>query len=258
MKNGVNYFPLDVHLDNKFKLLEAEFGYKAFAVIIKLFQKIYGEEGYFCYWDSEVLLLFSHEIGLGCNCVSEIIEKAVLRGIFNKDLYEKYNILTSRGIQERYFTIVKRRKSVEVESKYLLIKGTQIYQDVCKIDKNVYKNDENVYEEEQRKEKESKEKRSKENIYKKCSFVKPTIKEVEEYCYIERKNNINPLQFYNFYESKNWYVGKNKMTDWKASIRLWEQNQKNNKKSKSTKETIQADIDYEYYDEKDIIKMMQQ
>lgn len=255
MKNGVNYFPLDVHLDNKFKLLEAEFGYKAFAVIIKLFQKIYGEEGYFCYWDSEVLLLFSHEIGLGCNCVSEIIEKAVLRGIFNKDLYKKYNILTSRGIQERYFTIVKRRKSVEVESKYLLIKGTQIYQDVCKIDKNVYKNDENVCKEEQSKVKESKVNKSKENIYKHRKFVKPTIAEVEEYCK-KRKNNINPLQFYNFYESKNWYVGKNKMTDWKASIKSWEQNEKV-KKSNSTKETIKADIDYEYYDEKDIIKMMQ-
>uniref|UniRef100_UPI003CC92750 hypothetical protein n=1 Tax=Anaerofustis butyriciformans TaxID=3108533 RepID=UPI003CC92750 len=64
------------------------------------------------------------------------------------------------------------------------------------------------------------------------------------------------LQFYNFYESKNWYVGKNKMTDWKASIKSWEQNEKV-KKSNSTKETIKADIDYEYYDEKDIIEMMQ-
>ncbi len=245
MKNGVNYFPLDVHLDNKFKLLEAEFGYKAFAVIIKLFQKIYGEEGYFCYWDSEVLLLFSHEIGLGCNCVSEIIEKAVVRGIFNKDLYKKYNILTSHGIQERYFTIVKRRKSVEVENKYLLIKGTQLYQDVYKIDKNVYKNDENVYQEEQRKEKESKVKKSKGNIYKQHKFIKPTITEIEEYCK-KRNNNINPLQFYNFYESKNWYIGKNKMTDWKACIRTWEQNDKV-KKSNNTKEVLQSDLAYEYY-----------
>ena len=32
--------------------------------------------------------------------------------------------------------------------------------------------------------------------------------------------------FYDFYESKNWYVGKNKMKDWKACIRTWERRNK--------------------------------
>ncbi len=62
-------------------------------------------------------------------------------------------------------------------------------------------------------------------------WKKPSIDEIKEYCK-ERKNNINAEQFFDFYESKNWYVGKNKMKDWKACVRTWEQrsNNSNNKK----------------------------
>ena len=55
-------------------------------------------------------------------------------------------------------------------------------------------------------------------------FIKPTVEEIEEYCK-ERNNGINANAFYDFYESKNWYVGKNKMKDWKACVRTWEQRQ---------------------------------
>ena len=59
-------------------------------------------------------------------------------------------------------------------------------------------------------------------------FLPPTISEVKEYCE-KRKNGINPEQFVNFYQSKGWMIGKNKMKDWKAAVRTWEiQNRKNN------------------------------
>lgn len=54
-------------------------------------------------------------------------------------------------------------------------------------------------------------------------FIKPTIQEIKDYCF-ERKNNIDPEKFFNFYESKGWLIGKSKMIDWKASIRTWENN----------------------------------
>lgn len=53
-------------------------------------------------------------------------------------------------------------------------------------------------------------------------FVPPTLDEVSAYCK-ERNNHINPAKFIAFYESKGWMVGKNKMKDWKAAIRNWEQ-----------------------------------
>ena len=52
-------------------------------------------------------------------------------------------------------------------------------------------------------------------------FKKPTIEEIESYCR-ERNNNIDANAFYDYYESKGWMVGKNKMKDWKASVRTWE------------------------------------
>lgn len=63
-------------------------------------------------------------------------------------------------------------------------------------------------------------------------FIKPTIEQIQEYC-VERRNGVNAEAFYDFYESKDWYVGKNKMKDWKACIRTWEQRKKEEKK-KST------------------------
>ena len=57
-------------------------------------------------------------------------------------------------------------------------------------------------------------------------FKKPSIEEIKTYCE-ERNNGVNPEKFYNFYESKDWYVGKNKMKDWKASVRTWERNEDN-------------------------------
>ena len=52
-------------------------------------------------------------------------------------------------------------------------------------------------------------------------FIKPTVAEIAEYC-CSISSIINPETFFNFYESKDWYVGKNKMKNWKAAIRTWE------------------------------------
>ena len=52
-------------------------------------------------------------------------------------------------------------------------------------------------------------------------FKAPTVAEVEAYCR-ERNNDVNAEQFVDFYISKDWMVGKNKMKDWRAAVRNWE------------------------------------
>jgi hypothetical protein len=69
-------------------------------------------------------------------------------------------------------------------------------------------------------------------------FLKPTLLEVSEYC-IERKNNVNPNHFIDFYQSNGWMVGRNKMKDWKATVRTWEKNNFNQKQN--GKSTIELD-----------------
>ena len=70
-------------------------------------------------------------------------------------------------------------------------------------------------------------------------FVKPTLSEIEQYC-IERNNNVNAEQFFDYYESNGWKVGKNAMKDWKACVRTWERNEyrKPNSKKNSKEDAI--------------------
>lgn len=60
---------------------------------------------------------------------------------------------------------------------------------------------------------------------KKYIFIPPTVEEVRAYC-SERKNNVDPQTFVDFYQGKGWMVGKNKMKDWKAAVRTWERSRK--------------------------------
>lgn len=56
-------------------------------------------------------------------------------------------------------------------------------------------------------------------------FVPPTLEEVRAYV-AERHSPVDPQRFIDFYASKGWRVGKNRMKDWKAAVRTWEQRRK--------------------------------
>lgn len=71
-------------------------------------------------------------------------------------------------------------------------------------------------------------------------FSPPPIQDVIAYCQ-ERGNCIDAERFIDFYQSKNWYVGKNKMKDWKAAIRTWEKRERNNSPSFNSNSTRWAD-----------------
>ena len=65
----------------------------------------------------------------------------------------------------------------------------------------------------------------------------PTVEEVTEYCN-ERNNDINPQEFIDHYEAGNWFRGKTKIKSWKACVRTWERNAKNNPKSKHSRKPV--------------------
>jgi len=82
-------------------------------------------------------------------------------------------------------------------------------------------------------------KESKKNSYK--SFTKPTIEDIKLYCE-ERKNTIDAEKFFDYYESNGWKVGKNSMKDWKAAVRTWEKNEKQDTSSKPLIEEIREGV----------------
>jgi hypothetical protein len=51
-------------------------------------------------------------------------------------------------------------------------------------------------------------------------FIIPTFNDVLEYC-MQNNLDVDCNKFINFYESKGWMVGKNKMKDWRAAVRNW-------------------------------------
>lgn len=70
-------------------------------------------------------------------------------------------------------------------------------------------------------------------------FEKPSISDIKKYC-MERNNNVNAEQFFDYYESNGWKVGKNSMKDWKAAVRTWERSEyrKPNSKKNSKEDAI--------------------
>jgi hypothetical protein len=122
IKTGLDYFPLDVNIDDNLELIEAEHGLQGFAIVIKLWQKIYSN-GYYIEWNSDTALLFSKKINSELTLINSVINSCFNRNILNKTLYEKYNILTSSGIQKRFLmaSTQSKRKSICFYSEYTLV-----------------------------------------------------------------------------------------------------------------------------------------
>lgn len=59
-------------------------------------------------------------------------------------------------------------------------------------------------------------------------FNSPSVEDVKAYC-DERRNRVDPERFVDFYASKGWMIGKNKMKDWKAAVRTWEKSESHTK-----------------------------
>ena len=139
MTQGVDYFPMDVDFfeDDKIALIEAEFGLKGAIVALRLLCKIY-KNGYYYQWGGDECLLFARKMGAEFvpNAVAEVVAGLVRRSFFDKRVFDTFGVLTSVGIQQRYFDIVKRRQRVEVNPDYLLIDVAK-FSNVYILNKNV-------------------------------------------------------------------------------------------------------------------------
>lgn len=159
-KAGLDYFELDCQLEEKVRLIQAEFGLKGFAIVVKLYQKIYGEFGYYCEWNDDSLLLFMSENGLQSdnkNLISGIVSACIRRNIFSEELFNKFGILTSEGVQKRYLNAVSRRERVKLKKEYLLISVGKNNKNVVINSINVCKNTVYAYKNTQSREEKSRE-----------------------------------------------------------------------------------------------------
>lgn len=166
IKEGLEYFPLDCDIDqdDKIALIEAQHGIVGFGIVIKLLMKIY-KNGYFYEWTEKEQLLFSKRVNVDINEVNVIINDLIKWDFFNKEIFEREKILTSKGIQKRYLAAVGRRQKVKILEKHLLLDTDTInaYKNLVIVDRNHSSEGVNVDISTQSKVKKSKVKKSKVN-----------------------------------------------------------------------------------------------
>lgn len=113
IKSGLDYFPLDIDFfnDDKIAFVSARFEEKGELIAIKLLCRIY-KNGYFINWNDDTALLFAKSAGKNITngLVKDVVDELLKRDFFNKSLYMRFKILTSKGIQERYELICKSAK----------------------------------------------------------------------------------------------------------------------------------------------------
>ncbi len=140
-KVGLDYFPHDCTYDDELKYIIALHKETGYYVYFELLKKIYNGFGYYCIADKKVLTLFANEINVDIITLNVIINDCLSEHLFDKNIHHKHKILTSKGIQERYFRAIERRREVHIINDYILIDYVNILSDDVNIlSDNTYRN----------------------------------------------------------------------------------------------------------------------
>lgn len=126
-KQGIDYAGWSVDIfdgDKKIdKLLDAK-GWKGFGIYFFLCQRAYKTNGYYYEWGYDDCATTARKMGGGINSgtVKETVDYCLQVDLFDKRLFEEWEVLTSRGIQRRFWTVLSERRSKTVYREYWLLK----------------------------------------------------------------------------------------------------------------------------------------
>jgi hypothetical protein len=223
-KKGLDYFPLNVDFfnDSKVRLVEAEFGIKGLIVALRLLCGVY-KEGYCYQWSDDECLLFSTTAGAGIvpGLVQEVVDGLVRRCFFDKGCYDKFKILTSRGIQNRYFDAVSRYKKVDVVKEFLLVDVSEM-KNVNIIPINAVINPQNVNIGTHN-ESENVSVNVNENVSETPPKPHPSLSQVEAYFDEKGYSKSAAGKFFAYYEATGWRdKDGNPVKNWKLkAVNVW-------------------------------------
>ena len=127
MPKNLLWFKCDINFDVRVKELVKTFGGGGGFTFVVLLQTIYGQEGYYLHWNEAMRDEIAHLTGNTEDEVEKIVHNCLDTGLFDMTMYEKYKILTSHGIQFRYYDCSSRRKESMIKSEYLLLGFNEVY-----------------------------------------------------------------------------------------------------------------------------------
>ncbi|PXX79756.1 DnaD domain protein [Dielma fastidiosa] len=120
---SVDLFDNDTKMD---KLLDAQ-GWNGFGIYFYLCQKAYGSEGYFYKWGYDDCASTARKMGggIGSGTVKETVDYCLQIGLFDKGLFDRWGVLTSKGIQRRYWAVASERRDKTVYMEYWLLQDEE-------------------------------------------------------------------------------------------------------------------------------------
>lgn len=197
------WIPAEVWLTEELSITEK--------VLLTEIDSLDGDQG--CFATNEYFAKF---FGLSVRQISRIINDLVKKDYISSELVKGDNGLTER----RVLHIKRPPYPVPYRQKCL---GGVDKNGISGVDKNVQHsntdNTNNTFIEEPPKPR----------------FKKPTVEEVAEYCR-ERNNTVDPIKFWNYYESIGWTQNKQKIVNWKNRVVTWERNEKTYNKDGNNKD----------------------
>jgi hypothetical protein len=127
-KQGLDYFFMDTTIEDDEKILAVESDHKClgFTVFVKMLCRIYKTHGYFIMFTPKQQKIYSNSINVDNNSFVAVINACIEEQLFNRELYEKYQILTSRSIQSRFLQSTKRRKSVQMIKDFCVLARSEV------------------------------------------------------------------------------------------------------------------------------------
>lgn len=120
---GLKYFPVDVDIFRNSKILDLKEDYRSEGLLfyMQLLSTIYSK-GHYIIWDRSTNRDFRQAYEYTDAQIKQYIDAVLKVDLLSKVLFEKYNVLTSDAIQERYLYSTKKRERIYYVEEYLLIK----------------------------------------------------------------------------------------------------------------------------------------
>jgi len=246
-KQGLDYFPHDVDASNdeKIEAMETLYGASGYAFYFKLAERIYRAGGELSIGDD----VTKDTLAKKCLCTREEFDKMLASAIkfelFDAKIFETRFLLTSSGIKKRCKQVFSERRRSSKAKKNKRLGDGVFHAENTGITPNRNADSFRESKEKESKEENRKEKKKKiKNVLAHVDpahlvpakpdpdnipatrelirqFTPPTREDVAAYCR-DRGKGVNAERWWDFYAGKGWMVGKNKMKDWQAACRTWE------------------------------------
>jgi len=207
MKKDTFYFPHDYNARNDLRTQALLFthgaaGYGIYWCIIEI---LHEESGHSLKYSELTWTSIARQMSTSVEQVLTVVDACIELELFERQGDAVISVRVLENIEHREYIRGQRSKAGK--------RSASVRQMSTSVEQNPTK---------ERKEKERKENNSKES--KRRVFKPPTQLEVKQYCK-ERNNTVNVNKWMAHYEANGWMVGKNKMKDWKAAVRTWENNE---------------------------------